>query len=180
MSLCDKDYPSESAFLYLDSLRSAFLEKFSQKEIEQAIAYSLNQVFKDKLKVQMDYFNQNKSDDSVSQLKRGINDLKNDVLDASGILTQRGDKINLIVKKADMLRQESSAYYKNVKFKFNNRLGKLEVLLNGDGLKLFYMSSYYRLYLRMCYRYLSVVDLTGMAVGVKEIKFIVVNTNSIY
>ena len=115
MSLCDKAFPVETAFGYLDDLRKNFTESFSPKDLENAIAYSLNSTFRDKLKGRMDYYNRNVNvGDSMTQLKKGVIDMKNDVLDASDVLTQRGEKINLIVKKADLLRHESGTYYKNV------------------------------------------------------------------
>ena len=113
MALCDKNYSMDSAYVYLEDLKSCFIGQFSQREIESAIAYSLN-TFKDKIKARMDYYNKNVSNDSISLLKKGVLDMKNDVLDASNILSQRGEKINLIVKKADLLRQESTSYYKSV------------------------------------------------------------------
>jgi hypothetical protein len=54
-------------------------------------------------------------------------------IDASDVLSQRGEKINLIVKKAESLLQESASHYENVKLLFNFRPGKLEVLLDGEG-----------------------------------------------
>jgi hypothetical protein len=115
MCLGEKQFPQETAFAFLEDLRKMFLDSFTPKELENAIAYSLNTSFKDKIKGRMDYYNRNiNQGDSITQLKKGVMDMKNDVLDASDVLSARGEKINLIVKKADSLRQESSSFYKSV------------------------------------------------------------------
>jgi hypothetical protein len=115
MCLCDKNFPRETALAFLEELRKMFSDSFSPKEVENAIAYSLNTSFKDKIKGKMEYFNRHIDvGDSISQLKKGVMDFKDDVLNASDVLSQRGEKINLIVKKAETLRQESSSFYKNV------------------------------------------------------------------
>jgi hypothetical protein len=124
MCLCDKQFPQDTAFAFLEDLRKMFLDTFSPKELENAIAYSLNTSFKDKIKGRMDYYNRNLGvGDSMTQLKKGVMDMKNDVLDASDVLSVRGEKINLIVKKADSLRQESSSFYKSVSKRLFNKLG---------------------------------------------------------
>lgn len=40
--------------------------------------------------------------------------MKDNVLEASEILNQRGEKIQLVIKKADGLRSESKSYYSDV------------------------------------------------------------------
>jgi uncharacterized coiled-coil DUF342 family protein len=115
MCLCDKTYPSETALVFLEDIRKTFSDMFSPKELDNAMAYSLNTSFKDRIKGKMDYYNRNiDASDSITELRKGIEDMKNSIVDASDVLSQRGEKINLIVKKADSLRQESSSFYKSV------------------------------------------------------------------
>jgi uncharacterized coiled-coil DUF342 family protein len=134
MCLCDKTFPSETALAFLEELRATFSDSYSPKELENALAYSLNTSFKDKIKGKMEYYNKHTDvGDSITKLKKGIEDMKNSIVDASDVLSQRGEKINLIVKKADSLRQESASYYGGVKLLFNYRQEKLGVLLGGEG-----------------------------------------------
>jgi hypothetical protein len=134
MCLCDKQFPQETAFAFLEDLRKMFFDTFTPQQIENAIAYSLNTSFKEKIKGRMDYYNRNTNvGDSVSQLKKGVINMKDDVLDASDVLSQRGEKINLIVKKADSLRQESNSFYKSVNMCLTCRLVRYEVLCVGEG-----------------------------------------------
>jgi len=48
--MCDNKYPPETAFLYLEEIRTTFLNTFTTKEIENAIAYSLKDQFTNSLK----------------------------------------------------------------------------------------------------------------------------------
>jgi hypothetical protein len=117
MCMCDNRFPQETAFAFLDELKNIFLKKFTPGEIEKAIVYSFNndKDFKEDIKRRMEYYNKNlDKGDNVSELKKGVLQFKDNVLDASDVLSQREQKISLIVKKADQLRHDSTTYYKNV------------------------------------------------------------------
>lgn len=51
----------------------------------------------------------------MSKLKDGVINMKDNVLQAHEMLMERGEKINLIVKKADNLKTESGNYFKHVR-----------------------------------------------------------------
>jgi vesicle-associated membrane protein 7 len=115
MCMCDDKLTQDSAFAYLEDLKSSFLQTFNTREIESAYAYSLNEKFKDNIRGKMNYYNANLNEsDSVSKLKKGVMDYKDNILQANDILMERGEKINLIVRKADNLRTESMNYYGSV------------------------------------------------------------------
>jgi vesicle-associated membrane protein 7 len=117
MCLCDSKLSQESAFSYLEEIKTFFSDMFSSREIENAIAYSLNDKFKESIKGKMQYYNAHLNDsDKVSKMKKGVLEYKDIVLQANDVLMERGEKINLIVKKADGLRTESMNYYSSVKF----------------------------------------------------------------
>jgi hypothetical protein len=115
--MCDNKYPQETAFAFLEDIKSNFLTTFTQTAIESAYSYSLNNQYKDVIRGKMDYFNKNaNSADSIAQLKQGLIDTKGVLMDAADVMNQRGEKINLIVKKAETLRTESTSYYDSVFF----------------------------------------------------------------
>ncbi len=115
MCMCDNKLSQDTAFSYLEEIKTLFTDTFSPKEIDSAISYSLNDRFKDSMKGKMNYFNANLNEsDRVSQLKKGVMEYKDNVLQANDILMERGEKINLIVRKADNLRTESINYLKSV------------------------------------------------------------------
>jgi uncharacterized protein YdcH (DUF465 family) len=116
--MCDNKFPQESAFAFLEELKKLFLRKFTPGDIDKAIVYSFNsdKEFKNEMIKRIEYYNHNTDKgDNVSELKKGVLQFKDNVLDASDVLSQRDEKISLIVRKADQLRQDSSTYYKNVK-----------------------------------------------------------------
>lgn len=115
MCMCDNKLSQDTAFSYLEEIRTLFTETFTPKEIDSAISYSLNDRFKDSIRGRMNYFNANLNEsDKVSKLKQGVIDYKDNILQANDILMERGEKINLIVRKADNLRTESQNYLKGV------------------------------------------------------------------
>ena len=117
--MCDDKLTQDSAFAYLEDIKSSFLQTFSLKEIDAAYAYSLNEKFKESIKGKMNYFNANLNDsDSMSKLKKGVLAYKDNILQANDVLLERGEKINLIVRKADNLRTESMNYYGSVQLFF--------------------------------------------------------------
>jgi vesicle-associated membrane protein 7 len=115
MCMCDNKLSQDSAFAYLEEIRTLFTDTFTPKEIDSAISYSLNDRFKDSIRGKMNYFNANLNEsDKVAKLKQGVMDYKDNILQANDILMERGEKINLIVRKADNLRTESQNYLKSV------------------------------------------------------------------
>jgi hypothetical protein len=112
MTMCEAKYPSAVAFNFLEVLKKEFSSQFSQSDIDKAQPYTFNPSFKIKISQKMDYYNKNQvQDDSLSRLKDGVNRLKNEVIEASELLGQRGEKINLMVEKAESIRTTSKSYY---------------------------------------------------------------------
>tara|TARA_B110000914_G_C15172242_1_gene313414 strand:- start:137 stop:508 length:372 start_codon:yes stop_codon:yes gene_type:complete len=117
MCLCESEYPKETAFVFLEDLSKIFCDKFNPDEIAREKAYSkfFSETFNPILKERMIYFNRNPEvPDSLRDLKKGVMNYKDNVMKANDILIERGEKINLVVKKADSLRQESGSYFSSV------------------------------------------------------------------
>ena len=122
MCMCDNKLSQDTAFAYLEEVKTLFADTFTPKEIDSAISYSLNDRFRESIRGKMNYFNANLNEsDKLAKLKKGVIEYKDNVLQANDILSERGEKINLIVRKADNLRTESVNYLKSViLFKFNS------------------------------------------------------------
>jgi membrane-associated HD superfamily phosphohydrolase len=121
MSLCEENYPKETAFIYLEDICNEFFEKFSAGDIERESAYSkfFTSTFNPVLKDKMIYYNRNlDANDNLRELKKGVLNYRDNVIKANDILIERGEKITLVVKKADSLKQESGSYYNSVRIKF--------------------------------------------------------------
>ena len=117
MCLCESDFPKETAFVFLEDLSEKFFNKFTPNDVEREKAYSkfFSETFNPILKERMIYFNRNPdAQDSLRDLKKGVINYRDNVIKANDILIERGEKINLVVKKADSLRHESGSYYSSV------------------------------------------------------------------
>lgn len=110
-------FPSDTADSFVESIKSDFA-KIPFSTVQNAIAYGLNDMFQQTMRQKIEYFNANKSnpnDEHIEKLKQGLIDTKNAVIDTADVLSARGEKINLIVKKADSLADDSRAYYSGAK-----------------------------------------------------------------
>lgn len=117
MSLCEENYPKETAFVFLEDICNEFFEKFSAGDIERESAYSkfFTNTFNPILRDKMIYYNKNlDASDNLRELKKGVINYRDNVIKANDILIERGEKITLVVKKADSLKQESGSYFSGV------------------------------------------------------------------
>lgn len=112
-----KSYPKEAAVGCLESIRKEFTHTFEGRDFDGELNFGLNEDFKEKLKLKFEYFNENKdvTDDKLGQLKDEMAAMKDEVLNASGLLDERGDKIKILDEKADVLSRDSSTYYRQSK-----------------------------------------------------------------
>ncbi len=133
--MCDIKYSSKTAFYYLEDIKTNFLDKFNMNAINNAISYSLNTGFVEILKNKMEYYNKNiDAGDSISILKKEVLEAHENIMNASDLISTRGNKINLIVKKAETLRTESNSYFENAKKirkEIRNKRIKLILILIG-------------------------------------------------
>ena len=51
--MAEEKYPKSAAFVFLESIRQLFTSRFSEQETNNAIAYNLNESFKNDLKSRM-------------------------------------------------------------------------------------------------------------------------------
>lgn len=119
MSLCESNFPKETAFIFLEEICSLFFEKFTLGDIERESAYSslFSDNFTPVLKDKMKFYNNNpEATDNLRELKKGVLNYRDNVMKANDILIERGERITLVVQKADSLRQESGSYYSSVSY----------------------------------------------------------------
>lgn len=117
MCLCDNQYPKDSAFYFLEEIKSSLFDKFTKSEIEKEKAFSktFGDIFNPILREKMEKYNKNPdATDSIKLLKKGVLDYRENVFQANDLLIERGGKIDLVVKKADALKFESGVYYNSV------------------------------------------------------------------
>ena len=117
MLMSGKLYPKEGALGCLQSIKREFTSAYEGRDLDGELNYGLNDEFREKLKLKFEYFNEHKdiSDDKLEQLKDDLALMKDEILNASGLLDERGDKIKVLDDKADILSRDSNAYYKQSK-----------------------------------------------------------------
>ena len=79
--------------------------------------FRLDNEFQVKLRMKFDYFNANQdvSNEALGQLKDEMSKMKDEVLNASGLLNERGDKMKVLDEKADSLSRSSNNFYQQSK-----------------------------------------------------------------
>lgn len=107
----DKEYKSDCAFAFLEDIKQSFLKAFRLEEVQEAIPHGLNSRFKHIIKSKIEYSRNNEDYDNLAKLKSALYEVKNDIMETDYILNERNEKINLIVKKAEVLRSDSNSYY---------------------------------------------------------------------
>ena len=116
--MCDNNYPTESAFEFLKEILLLFVEKFTPTQIEVAYAYSLNKDFKAILRQKMHYYNINvdlKVNANLNKIKESLLETKTQLIETTEVLQERGEQMNIIIKKADSLKVDSKNYFSNAK-----------------------------------------------------------------
>ena len=117
MILAGKMFQKEGALGCLESIKREFNATYVGRDFDGELAYGLSDEFKEKLKLKMDYFNANPevSDDKIEKLKEQMSLMKNEIINASGLLDDRSGKIQVLDNKADILSRDSNTYYRQSK-----------------------------------------------------------------
>ena len=110
-------YPKEAALGCLESIKKEFQSTYPNGNFNSDEKFCLNNEFQTKIRMKFDYFNANTdvSNEALGQLKEEMNKMKDEVLNASGLLDERGEKLQVLDEKADGLSRASNSYYKNSK-----------------------------------------------------------------
>ena len=115
--LAGKFYQKEGAIGCLESIKREFNETYVGRDFDGELAYGLSDEFKEKLKLKIDYFNENPevSDDKIEKLKEQMSLMKNEIINASGLLDDRSGRIQVLDNKAEILSRDSNTYYRQSK-----------------------------------------------------------------
>ena len=110
-------YPKDAAIGCLDSIKKEFKLMYQNRNFDLDSNFALDDEFKVKLRMKFDYFNANTdiSNETIGKLKDEVNRMKDEVLNASGLLDNRGEKLKVLDEKSDALSTSSHNYYKSSK-----------------------------------------------------------------
>ena len=130
--MADQTYPKAAVIGCLDSIQNEFKKKYSTYNFDTTPSYELNQEFGSILKNKFIFYNTNKdvTDEQLNSLKEKLIVMKDKIIETNDLLKDRGDKINLIVKKAETLQDTSRSFYtSSKKVSFAARMKKIKIYL---------------------------------------------------
>ena len=114
MIMAGSSYPKSTAIGCIESIKKEFQSTYIGRDFDNELEYGLNEDFKEKLKMKYQFFNENTdvSSETVQNLKSEMMRMKDEVIQASGLLNQRQDEINNMTEKAESLAMSSVEYKK--------------------------------------------------------------------
>ena len=112
----DNLYPKVAAIACLEALKKDF-ETSNIDTSDVRGDKCLQEQLKPKIQLKFDYFNQHKesSGEAMDALKEQIQSMHEEILQDSGLLNDRGEKMNKLDEKSEHLLGSSNSYYSNSK-----------------------------------------------------------------
>jgi hypothetical protein len=110
-------YPLSAAVSCIESLKKDLADVLTGRNFNAIGDYGLNNELQEKLKMKMEYYNNNTEivSDSIQGLKQEMMKFKDEVFKAAESLNERGDLLNEMQNKAKDLESDSYSYKKNAK-----------------------------------------------------------------
>ena len=105
-------YPLSAAVACIESLKKELAKELSKKNFNAVGDYGLNNKLKEKLRLKLEYYNENTDivSDSLQKLKNKMMEYKDEVLKAAESLNERGEYLNEMQNKASDLENSSFKY----------------------------------------------------------------------
>ena len=116
--MTNSSYQTSSAMGCLQSIQKEFEETFPNNYgVKTNSDLCLNAQFQEKLSLKYNFFNEHPdaSSESIGRLTDEMNQYKDDITKASGLLDERSEKLEVLSVKSDQLKGTSSSYYKSSK-----------------------------------------------------------------
>jgi len=110
LCMTDRDFTRATAFQYLDEIKNRFLATYGDRG-KTAIAFAFNADFQRVLQQQMDKFNSGKTD-RIAKVQDEINQVKDVMIKNIDKVLERGEKIELLVDKTEVLDQHAFKFKK--------------------------------------------------------------------
>ena len=111
--MADKAFPRPAAFSFLDAVQQRFDSQYGLRA-ETAIAYAYQADFSRVLMSQMDRVNEEQSSgNTMTQIRTGIADVKDQMVDNIDKVIMRGEKIELLVDKSEELETRAIKFQRS-------------------------------------------------------------------
>ena len=105
-------YPLSAAVACIESLKKELADELGKINFNDVGDYGLNNKLKEKLRLKLEYYNENTDivSDSLQNLKKKMMEYKDEVLKAAESLNERGEYLNEMQNKASDLENSSFKY----------------------------------------------------------------------
>ena len=116
--MTNTSYQISSAIGCLQSIQKEFEETFPNNYgLKTNKELCLNDQFQQKLSMKYNFFNEHPeaSTESIGRLTDEMNQFKDDITKASGLLDERSEKLEVLSVKSEQLKGTSNSYYKSSK-----------------------------------------------------------------
>ncbi|XP_046674325.1 vesicle-associated membrane protein 7 [Homalodisca vitripennis] len=126
MCITDDEFERSRAFLYLNEIKRRFKSTYGKRS-ETAIAYAMNTEFSPILNNEMKHYSESRDIDAMSRVHGELDELKDIMVRNIDNVAMRGEKLELLVNKAENLSASSvtfrshsrnlqrSMFWKNIK-----------------------------------------------------------------
>lgn len=106
MCLSDTNFSRRVAFIMLEDLQHKFLERYSEV-VNTVIAFGMHAEFGAVIKERMNFYNTDANADKLQTLQHSIDGVKNVMIDNIDKLLARGEKVELLVKKTEVMSEQA-------------------------------------------------------------------------
>lgn len=106
LCMTDNEFSRQTAFQFLNEIKKRFLATYGDRG-KTALAFAFNADFERTLQSQMDVYNKMKGDDKVTRIQDQISEVRNVMIENIDRVLERGEKIELLVDKSEILDQHS-------------------------------------------------------------------------
>ncbi|XP_045479808.1 vesicle-associated membrane protein 7 [Harmonia axyridis] len=109
MCVTDDDFERSRAFLFLNEIKRRFTSAYNGN-IENALPYAMNTEFSRVLANEMKHYSESTDIDNISKIHGELDELKNIMVKNIGNVAMRGERLELLVNKADNLNAGSVSF----------------------------------------------------------------------
>jgi vesicle-associated membrane protein 7 len=114
LCMTDSEFSRQVAFKFLAEIKRRFVQMYGDRG-KTALAFAMNADFERVLQAQMEYFNQQRGDDRVSQVNEQIAEVRGLMVQNIDRVLERGEKIELLVDKTDELERNAVKFKKSAR-----------------------------------------------------------------
>ncbi|KAJ2950748.1 hypothetical protein O0L34_g9008 [Tuta absoluta] len=112
--ITDDKFQRSRAFLFLNEIKRRFTTLFGDTA-QTAIPYAMNSEFARVLATEMKHYTESRDLDTISRVHGELDELKNIMVKNIETMTVRGEKLDLLVDKADVLASTSVTYHSSAR-----------------------------------------------------------------